>query len=140
MKTWPYENIYYRMRKDGPYLIASRCGNCNHITFPKKNVCPACVTPENMEEIELSREGKIDTFSELHVGPPGFPLPYLVGYVKLPEGPKVFSVICHDADTGLSPTIGSPVKLILGKIRKEANGDEVMGFQFSLTDDETGAS
>lgn len=139
MKTWPYENVYYRIRDEVPYLIASRCQNCQHVAFPKMVVCPACSTPDKMEEIELSREGKIDTFSVLHVGAPGFPVPYVVGYVKLPEGPKVFTIIRHDVETYGSPAIGNPVTLILGKIRQEANGDEVMGFQFSLTDERTGA-
>jgi len=130
MKTWPYENVYYRLKNNIPYLIASRCKNCDHVSFPKKEVCPACVTRDNSEEIELSRTGKIDTFSVLHVGAPGFPVPYVVGYVKMPEGPRVFSIIQKKKVSEDAVKIGQEVELILGKIREDEQGNEVMGFQF----------
>ena len=130
MKKWPYENIYYRIRNNQPYLIGSRCKKCDYVAFPKKEICPACVTKGNMEETDLSRTGKVDTFSVLHVGAPGFPVPYIVGYVKMPEGPRVFSVIQCDNNSVESIEIGTEVELVLSKIRDDDRGDEIMGFQF----------
>lgn len=134
MKIWPYENIYYRVRNKVPYLIGSRCKKCRHVAFPRKEVCPACVTMGHMEDIELSRTGKIDTFSVLHVAAPGFPLPYVVGYVKLADGPKIFGAIQQDETSAASLEIGCEVELVLGKMRVDEDGNEVMGFQFRMED------
>jgi uncharacterized OB-fold protein len=134
MKIWPYENVYYRVKNNIPYLIASRCRNCGHVSFPKKEVCPACVTRDNSEEIELSRTGKIDTFSVLYVGAPGFSIPYVVGYVKMPEGPRAFSIIQKDKVSEDAIKVGQEVELVLGKIRADEKGNDVMGFQFRCAD------
>ncbi|WP_319406264.1 OB-fold domain-containing protein [uncultured Desulfosarcina sp.] len=140
MKTWPYENVYYRLKDGEPYLIGSRCKNCNFVAFPKKVICPACVTRGNMVETELTRTGKVDTYSVLHVGAPGFPVPYVVGYVKMVEGPRIFSII-HQGEISDQPIeIGAHVKLILGKIRDDEQGNELMGFQFRTVNNDKGAA
>ena len=83
-----------------------------------------------MEEIELSGRGRIDTFSVLHVGAPGFPVPYIVAYVVLPEGPRLFSMIggCEPSEKSLE--IGTEVELIVDKIRTDEQGNEVIGYKF----------
>lgn len=130
MKIWPYENLYYKNKNGSPYLIGSKCKNCNHVSFPKRNVCPVCVSRDSMEDVELSNVGKIETFSIMHVGAPGFQVPYIVGYVKIPEGPKIFTIIQHEKGKEGSIEIGREVELTLGKIREDEEGNEVIGFQF----------
>jgi len=126
----PYENIYYRFKDEKPYLIGSKCKICGYVAFPKKVVCPVCLTKESMEEIELSGKGKIDTFSVLHVGAPGFAVPYVVAYVVLQEGSKVFSMIegCEPSEKSLE--VGTDVELVVGKIRDDEQGNEVIGYKF----------
>lgn len=130
MKISTYENIYYRFKDGKPYLIGSRCRFCSYVAFPKKVVCPACVTKGSMEEIELSSKGRIDTFSVLHVGAPGFSVPYIVAYVVLPEGPRVFSMIngCEPSEKSLE--VGTDVELIIGKIHDDEQGNEIIGYKF----------
>ena len=140
MKTWPYENIYYRLKDNQPRLIASSCKNCGHVSFPQKQVCPSCVSMGTLEELELSETGTIETFSVLHVGAPGFPVPYVVGYVKMKEGPSAFGVIQHGEASMEDIQIGSKVRIVLGKIRNDDEGNEVMGFQFLLIDEKNGVS
>jgi uncharacterized OB-fold protein len=132
MKKWPYENLYYRMKDDQPYLFGCRCNKCNHVVFPAKDICPACAVKGTMEEIPLSKTGKVDTFSVLYVAAPGFPVPYVVGYVRLPEGPRAFSVIQADEEEIKTLEIGREVELVLGKINTDEQGDEVMGYQFRV--------
>ena len=127
MQITPYENVYYRFRGGKPYLIGSQCQNCGYVAFPQRVVCPACVMKDSMKEIELSPSGKIDTFSVLHVAAPGFAVPYVVGYVSLPEGPRIFSMIRY---AGESMEIGDEVELFVGKIREDELGNEVIGYQF----------
>jgi uncharacterized OB-fold protein len=127
MQIKPYEKVYYDFKDGRPYLIGSKCKACGYVAFPKKMVCPACLTNGSMEDIELSRRGKIDTFSVLHVAPPGFPVPYTVGYVTLPEGPRVFSIL---SDSGKAIDMGDDAELIVGKIREDELGNEVIGYRF----------
>jgi uncharacterized OB-fold protein len=130
MKIYNQENLYYRLENNTPYLIGSKCKQCGYVAFPKKVVCPACVTKGSMVEIQLSRRGRLDTFSVLHVGPPGFATPYVVGYVVLPEGPRVFSMIkgCQPSEDSLE--IGQEMELTLGKIRHDEHNNEFVGYQF----------
>ena len=130
MKKWSFENVYYRLKDDQPYLLGSRCTACGYVSFPRKEVCPACVKKGCLEDIELSRTGKIDTFSVLHVAAPGFPVPYVVGYVRVEEGPRVFGIIQRDEESPDSLEIGQEAELVLGKICEDQEGNEIMGFQF----------
>jgi uncharacterized OB-fold protein len=127
MQIKPYEKIYYDFKDGRPYLIGSKCNQCGYIAFPKKMVCPACMTNGSMQDMGLSRTGKIETFSTLHVAPPGFPIPYTVGYVVLPEGPRIFSIL---TDSGEAINIGDDAELVVGKIREDEMGNEVIGYQF----------
>ena len=133
MEIKPHEKIYYDFKDGKPHLIGSRCQKCGYVAFPKKVVCPACVTNGSMEDAELSRKGKIDTFSVLHVAPPGFPVPYAVGYVVLPEGPRVFSLLSY---SGESLEIGDEAELTVGKIREDESGIEVIGYRFQTVGSE----
>lgn len=126
----PYENIYYKLKREKPYLIGSKCKLCSYVAFPKKVVCPFCVKKESMEEIELSGKGKLETFSVLHVGAPGFVVPYIVAYIVLFEGPRVFSMINGSDPCGESLEEGTEVELIIGKIRDDEEGNEIFGYKF----------
>lgn len=136
MQIKPYEKIYYGFKDGKPYLIGSKCQKCGYVAFPKKVVCPACITNGSMEDIELSRRGSIDTFSILHVAPPGFPVPYTVGYVCLPEGPRIFSNLSYSGET---IEIGDSAELIVGKIRDDESGNEVIGYLFKVGGSERGS-
>ena len=46
-----------------PYLIGSKCQLCGHVSFPKRMVCPICVRGSTMEEVPLSRSGKLKFFT-----------------------------------------------------------------------------
>jgi uncharacterized OB-fold protein len=129
MQIKPYEKIYYDFKDGRPYLIGSQCKKCGYVAFPKRTVCPACVTNGSMVDIELSPRGKVDTFSTLHVAPPGFPVPYTVGYVSLPEGPRIFSIL---SGSGEAIDIGDDAEIIVGKIREDEMGNEVIGYQFKV--------
>ena len=131
MKIAPYENLYYRLSDGKPYLLGSKCRNCGYVAFPKKVDCPSCVTKESMKETELSRDGKIDTFSVIHVAPPGFTAPYILAYVLLPERVRILSMINCCELSNESLRIGADVELTLGKIREDENGNEVVGYKFT---------
>ncbi|MEK6710233.1 MAG: Zn-ribbon domain-containing OB-fold protein [Nitrospinota bacterium] len=113
-----------------PYLVGSRCRKCGYAAFPSRVVCPVCLNPESMEEVSLGSRGRVDTFSVLHVGAPGFEAPYVVAYVLMPAGGRVFSLItgCEPSEGSLE--IGTEVELVIEKIREDERGNEVRGFKF----------
>ncbi len=83
-----------------------------------------------MREVHLSRRGKLDTFAVVRQAPFGFTAPYIMAYVTLPEGPKIFTTItgCKAEDNALS--IGQEMELVIDKIREDDQGNEVIAWKF----------
>ena len=76
--TWP---------SDKPQLIGAKCKICGEVVFPKIPQCPKCYT-ETMEEMLLSRRGKVYSSTISHLAPWTMykgKVPYAFGHVELPE-------------------------------------------------------
>lgn len=73
-----------------PVLMGAECRDCRARVFPPVAVCPECMS-ENIGRIELAREGRLYTWSVVHVGPKGWRVPYIAAYVDLAEGVRVFT-------------------------------------------------
>jgi len=115
---------------DSSYLIGSRCKECGYVAFPKREVCPACIREDTMEETGLGGKGKVYSYSVVHVPLPGFPVPYILCKIELPEGPIVFSLL-----TGCEPRegvvdIGTEVELVIGKTTRDKEGNDITGYMF----------
>jgi uncharacterized OB-fold protein len=126
------EGLFYQptSSQEKPYLIGSKCNRCGNVTFPKMQVCPRCAMKGTMMEVHLNGRGKLDTFSIVNAALPGFKAPSIQAYVKLEEGPRIWSLI-----TGVEPDekalkIGMDVELIVEKVREDAQGNEVISYQF----------
>ena len=115
---------------ENPVLRGSRCKSCGKISFPNKTICPGCLSNEGMEEVALSRQGELYSFSVAHVAPEGFKAPYAFGLVILPEGLRLFSILqdCEPFDEVLK--IGLQVELGLGAIVKNEEGEDVYSYVF----------
>jgi uncharacterized protein len=118
---------------DESYLIGAKCEACGRVFFPKCYVCRVCMTDGTMREVPLNTRGTIDTFTVVHVAPMGFKAPYIQAYVDLPEGPRVFSLItgCDPLENDLKE--GAEVELVIGKIREDENGKDLIGYMFRPT-------
>lgn len=81
-------------------LEAHKCKKCSEIHFPKRLICPGC-GGTSFEQIQLSREGKLITYTIIHVGHSKFKnqTPYAIGIVELKEGVRLLMQI---ADCELS--------------------------------------
>jgi uncharacterized OB-fold protein len=108
------------------FLHASECRACGKFAFPPHKICPDCGSDDQAAK-KLSPEGKLYTYSEIHVAPKGFKTPYAVGYVDLPEGVRVFGQIEQRA---ADLTIGQTVSVVLGAVRSEADGRPVISYRF----------
>jgi uncharacterized OB-fold protein len=125
--TWPSPE---------PQLIGSRCKTCNTVSFPKSSVCrnPNCKKKTNVEDILLTRRGKLITFTLVcyplpppYVAPKPF-VPFPIGEVLLPEGIAIIGQITGSKYEDLK--IGMEVEMIVDKLFEDALGNEVVGWKF----------
>jgi len=115
-----------------PQLIGSKCLSCGEIFFPNK-VKGRCINcqGENLEDIKLSRRGKIYSFTVVMIQPPVYyrgPVPYAFGYVELPEGVRVETLFtgCDFEDL----RIGMDAELVIEKLYADDENNEVMTYKF----------
>ena len=92
-EQYPLDGRALRLAADGtPTMIGLECGDCGTKAFPPAPVCPECMS-ENISEFNLSDRGSLYTWSVVHVAPSGWNIPYISGYVDLPERVRVFAHI-----------------------------------------------
>ena len=115
---------------DKPHLIGSKCTSCGKIEFPKRGICIECMRDDSIEDILLSRKGKIYAFTIMRwqkLAPKGHETPYAFGFVDLPEDVRILTKI--DADDLEKLKTGIEGELELVKIDQE-EGKEIFAFKF----------
>ncbi|MFX0014806.1 MAG: 3-oxoacyl-ACP reductase FabG [Promethearchaeota archaeon] len=72
-------------------LEGTKCNKCSTLYYPPRANCKECLTDKFIEPVEFSGEGKILSFSEVHVPPAGFErfAPYTVTVIDLKEGGRL---------------------------------------------------
>jgi uncharacterized OB-fold protein len=115
-----------------PQLIGSKCLACGELFFPKKDkgLCVHC-QQKTLEEVKLSRRGKISSFTIVVRGPAGGfykgPVPYAYGAVHLSDGVELYSLFTGNLD-GLK--IGMDVELVIEKLCEDQEGNDIMTYKF----------
>jgi uncharacterized OB-fold protein len=106
-------------------LEAAKCQKCQHISFPKRLVCPECGS-QDFKDTRLSGKGKLVTFTIIEVAPEGFvdQVPYAVGIVELEEGIQVMGQVT-DCDPN-TLKINDPLVTQFRRIREEGNTGMIM--------------
>jgi len=71
-------------------LLGLKCKGCGSITVPPKMTCQECGGTD-LDIAELSKKGKIATFTVVNVAPEGRQneVPYIIALVELDEGPWI---------------------------------------------------
>jgi benzoylsuccinyl-CoA thiolase BbsA subunit len=111
----------------GVQLMAGECEDCGQRVFPPPAVCPFCMG-ERMRAIPISRRGKLYSYSVLRQGPPEFEPPYLIGYVDMPEGVRIFT---HLADVKPEDvTCDMAVEVVAVPPKRDHFGRAVVAFKF----------
>jgi uncharacterized OB-fold protein len=121
-------SLFVRHDEEGPYLIGGKCTSCQAVFFPKQSICPRC-TGQSIEDVPLSRKGKLYTYTEVYQKPPDYkgPIPYFVGRVLLPEG--VF-VLAHLKAGKEDLRINMPMELVVESIYRDEDGEELIAYKF----------
>ena len=73
------------------------CKDCNAKFFPPRADCAKCFS-KNMDWFEMSKKGKLETFTTAYYAPFGFEgdPPYTMGVVDFGDGLKLFARMAKD--------------------------------------------
>jgi uncharacterized OB-fold protein len=99
----------------------------------RRSRCEQCQS-DNLEDIELSRRGKLYSYSIMYypAPPPYKPpdpfVPYGLGWIELPEGLTVLSHLTENDPNKLH--VGMEMELIVDKLGNDEAGNEVMYYKF----------
>lgn len=120
--TWP---------SDQPSLIGSRCKTCGEYYFPKVNCKNPDCPKKDVEEVLLSRRGKLWSYTIEPYQPPlpyKGPLPVLFGLVEIPENLKVMGWLtgCKYEDL----KFGMKMELVIEKAWEDEEGNDLVFWKF----------
>jgi len=110
------------------YIIGSRCKGCGKYFYPTRQICANCYG-EEMEEVALSRRGKIWSYTIARQTYPGTLLspPFIFAFVELPEKVWVQSLVTDIEFDAVK--IGTDVELYFFKVAEDEER-EVIAFAF----------
>ena len=117
-----------RVDDDGrPTLIGSECADCAIRVFPPVALCPECMG-DDLSPLALGRSGRLYSYSTVHVAPRGWTVPYVAGYVDLPDGVRVFTHVVDTADAELRMEM--EVELTTAVLGMDGDGRAVSSYAF----------
>jgi uncharacterized OB-fold protein len=116
----------WRMDGEHLHLQGMSCSQCGMKAFPLREVCSACGS-DQVNPVELAAAGKLYSFSEVHVAPKGFAVPYVVAYVDLDDGVRLFGQVEGAAET---LALDQRVAVVSGTIRTRNDGTPVISYKF----------
>ncbi|MBI2832271.1 MAG: OB-fold domain-containing protein [Chloroflexi bacterium] len=112
-------------------LNGSKCRKCGEVFLGKAIGCENCGSAD-MEELPLSKRGKLYTYTVIEHRPPGdykgpdpF-VPFGEGFVELPEGLRIVAPLTESKNL----KIGMDLELVVHKLFEDANGNEVIAYKF----------
>lgn len=120
---------------DGPRLLGSRCATCRTPYFPRSEAChnPDC-EHSAMEDARFGPRGRLKSVALQNYPPPAPTIapepyrPYGVGLVDMPEGLRVIGRLVSDEPEQVE--VGSEVELVLAPLGRDAEGREVISWQW----------
>ena len=149
---------FWREQKNRYNIIGTKCGNCDRIYFPPKDICRDCHRKSigKMEPVKLKGGGKIISYTIIHEAPDSFKnqVPYAMALIELDEGTKITAQIVdlpmeledgayknveasadekneHMIKNDLA--IGNRVRCVFRKIREDGKSGRIQyGYKFKL--------
>jgi uncharacterized OB-fold protein len=115
-------------------FLGLKCRQCGSYTVPPQKVCSEC-NSEDMEIVELSRNGEVQTFTVIHIAAEGFEAPYIVALIKLEEGALVTANIVNvDPEKASIELIGRKGKVNHKDVPSDDfSGGDRIALTFSVT-------
>jgi uncharacterized OB-fold protein len=119
---------------EAPALLGSKCTSCGTVCFPKRSdFCPnpACAG-EQFAEVELSRRGRIWSYTDAqyqppapYVAPPGEYRPFALAAVELPEGLVVLGQVADGFGVD-ELKVGDEVELVVETLYTDDSGERTI--------------
>ena len=120
-----------RISEDGTQgsLIGRKCQDCGETFFGVPQFCLKC-TSANLNPVELTGEGVVTTYTIVRQAPPGWQgdVPYLLGTVRVPEGPTIASEVVDCPEEDLK--VGLPVELTMRVGGTDKEGNEIVVYKW----------
>ena len=111
------------------YLIGARCPCCELVLFPPFWICPRCLNREQRPEpLRIGGAATLDRFCVSERGPKVFNPPYVNGFVRLDEGPLVYSLIRGVSAAAPGLHSGQRMRVTVDTVRVDDDGTEVVGW------------
>lgn len=106
-------------------LVGSLCSACSAASWPARAICHRCGSAA-VEEIALSTDATLITYTTVWVPRPGLEPPYVLGQVELPEGVRIFA---HARELGPDARVPLAVHLVIAP-----EADAIPPFWFEPTE------
>ena len=104
-------------------LQASKCGNCQAIHFPPREVCPTCrrASIGKLTMVNLSGRGTLLEVTKVHKPAPGYEMqvPYHIALVQTVEGPVITGQVV-DSDPA-TITAGATVRSVFRRLGQDGD-------------------
>ena len=115
------------LREDaqGGALLGNKCMSCGQVYFPKADFCVGCFS-KDMEEVDLSRRGKLYSYTLSHLPASRIQPPFYVGFVDLPEGVRIFAPLKEIKNRPFQ--IGMEMEVVIEELWQE-NDNQVIGYK-----------
>ena len=111
---------------EGVKLLGNKCKSCGQLFFPKAKFCSTCFN-KDMEEVVLSRRGKLYSYTIGHMPSTHFQPPYAIGFVDMPEGIRVFAPL--KMTEGRPFKVGMDMEVVIEDLWRE-DDKQVIGYKF----------
>jgi uncharacterized OB-fold protein len=112
-----------------PSLLGSRCKECGETVFPVMRDCPLCGVPDTMESCRLRGTGALEDFIVAERGPAGFAVPYVQAYVRLDDGPVIFTLVTDVDPRSPNLRVGERMNMVFETIATRGE-DCIVGWKF----------
>jgi uncharacterized OB-fold protein len=121
--------LFVRAGADGqPKLLGSRCRESGQYFWPAERMNPVTHRAGTLEAAEIEGRGRLISYAVVERGLPGFASPYALATIQLDQGPSLIAQLEDWRDRTLR--LGQPVELVIGTIRTEKNGTQIIGPKF----------
>jgi hypothetical protein len=122
--------LNWRLKDQRYRLEGTVCDNCGAKFFPPRQVCSECKSTK-LTPHEFDGHGEVYSFTTVRQAPMGHEgnIPYIVGIIKLDEGPMVEAQITDVNSEDVK--IGQRVEMVTRKLREYGEeGLVVYGYKF----------
>jgi uncharacterized OB-fold protein len=92
------DDTFFTRAGDGPALIGASCAECGAMFYPARPVCGVCGSLIEDDAVPIGRSASLQRFTISNVAPAGIAAPYVLGMVRLPEGPELLARIVPGFD------------------------------------------